>query len=231
MKKIITVIAAAFISVAAFSQNKNVTVIFNNDCKDIFHLSLIIYTSDGKNETRVSDVQPGQTKKYEYPAGTEIFIADWKQEAYAMKGNDIKASGTKPYIVLQKTDNNKTIKLSAVSVQRNNKEEAATAKKPDANDLLGTWVIDLRPTPESTPYIKEFKFIKIDGKNFNGEFYGHPFEGGLFNTDWDKIYFAFTTADQSGTYYHSGYIEGNKVYGMSLNENRKLMLPWKGKKQ
>jgi hypothetical protein len=230
MKKIMTLIAAAFISVAAFGQNKNVAVIFNNDYKDVFHLSLIIYTPDGKNETRVSDVQPGQTKKYEYPAGTEIFIADWKQEAYAMKGNDIKASGAKPYIVLQKTDNNKTIQLSAVSVQRNNKEESVT-KKPDANDALGTWVIDLRPTPESAAYIKEFKFTKIDGKNFAGEFYGYPFEGGLFNTDWDKIYFAFTTADQSGTYYHSGYIEGNKVYGMSLNENRKLMLPWKGTKQ
>jgi hypothetical protein len=231
MKKIMTLIAAAFISVAAFGQNKNVAVIFNNDYKDVFHLSLIIYTPDGKNETRVSDVQPGQTKKYEYPAGTEIFIADWKQEAFAMKGNDIKTSGAKPYIILQKADNNKTIKLSAVSVQRNNKEEAATAKKPDANDALGTWVIDLRPTPESAPYIKEFKFTKIDGKNFDGEFYGYPFKGGLFNTDWDKIYFAFTTADQSGTYYHSGYIEGNKVYGMSLNENRKLMLPWKGTKQ
>jgi hypothetical protein len=231
MKKITGTFAATLLLITSFAQAKNVTISFINDYQDVFHLSLIIYTPDGKNETRVSDVQPGQTKKYEYPAGTQIFIADWKQEAYAMKGNDIKASGANPNIILQKTDNNKVIKLSAVSVQRNNKEEVAAAKKPDANDALGTWVIDLRPTPESQPYIKEFKFTKIDGKNFNGEFYGYPFEGGLFNTDWDKIYFAFTTADQSGTYYHSGYIEGNKVYGMSLNENRKLMLPWKGTKQ
>lgn len=216
---------------AALCQTKNIIISFNNDYKDVFHLSLIIYTADGKNETRVSDVQPGQTKKYEYPAGTEIFIANWKQEAFAMKGNDIKATGAKPYIILQAADKDKVIQLSTVSVQHNNKEEATATKKPDANDALGTWVIDLRPTPESAAYIKEFKFTKIDGKNFNGEFYGYPFEGGLFNTDWDKIYFGFTTADQSGTYYHSGYIEGNKVYGMSLNENRKLMLPWKGTKQ
>jgi hypothetical protein len=231
MKKIIITALAVLFTTAACCQNKNVTISFNNDYKDVFHLSLIIYTPDGKNETRVSDVQPGQTKKYEYAAGTQIFIADWKQEAYTMKGNDIKASGAKPYIILQKTDNNKVLKLSAVLVQRNNKEEVAAAKKPDANNALGTWIIDLRPTPESEPYIKEFKFTKIDGKNFNGEFYGYPFEGGLLNTNWDKIYFAFTTADQSGTYYHSGYIEANKVYGMSLNENRKLMLPWKGTKQ
>jgi hypothetical protein len=231
MKKIIIPAITVLFTTAAFSQAKNITISFNNDYKDVFHLSLIIYTPDGKNETRVSDVQPGQTKKYEYPAGTEIFIADWKLEAYAMKGNDIKATGAKPYIILQAADKNKDIKLSAVSVQHNNKEEAAATKKPDANDALGTWVIDLRPTPESAAYIKEFKFTKIDGKNFDGEFYGYPFEGGLFNTDWDKIYFAFTTADQSGTYYHSGYIEGNKVYGMSLNENRKLMLPWRGEKK
>jgi hypothetical protein len=231
MKKIIMMALAVLFTTAAFCQNKNVTISFNNDYKDVFHLSLIIYTPDGKNETRVSDVQPGQIKKYEYPAGTEFFIADWKQEAYAMKGNDIKTSGAKPYIVLRNADNNKIIKLSAVSVQRNNKEEAAAIKKPDANDALGTWVIDLRPTPESEAYLKDFKFTKIDSSRFNGEFYGYPFEGGFLNTDWDRVYFAFTTADQSGTYYHSGYIEGNKIFGMTLNENRKLMLPWRGKRK
>jgi hypothetical protein len=231
MKKIITMAFTVLCATAALCQNKNVTVIFSNDYKDVFHLSLIIYTPDGKNETRVSNVQPGQTKKYEYLAGTEIFIADWKQEAYAMKGNDIKASSAKPYIVLRNADNNKIIKLSAVSVLRNNREQTAESKKPDANDALGTWVIDLRPTPESEVYLKDFKFTKIDSSRFDGEFYGYPFSGGFLNTDWDKIYFAFTTGDQSGTYYHSGYIDGNKIFGMSLNENRKLMLPWKGEKK
>jgi hypothetical protein len=46
-----------------------------------------------------------------------------------------------------------------------------------------------------------------------------------------KIYFAFNKADQSGTYYHSGYIEGDKIYGMSLNEARGLMLPWRGERK
>ena len=96
---------------------------------------------------------------------------------------------------------------------------------------MGTWVIDLRPTPDSEPYLKDFKFTKIEGKQFEGEFYGYPFSGGFLNFDWDKIYFAFTTADQSGTYFHSGYIEGNKVFGLSLNENRKFVLPWKGERK
>jgi hypothetical protein len=223
-------ILTSFVSLLLMSASaqKKVTISFVNDYKDVFHLSLIVYTPDGKNETRVSDVKPGETKAYVYAAGTEIFIADWQQEAYAMKGNDIKKSGAKPYLVITAQDNEKTIQLSTVTVQRNIKP---VLTKPDANDALGTWVIDLRPTPDSKPYLKDFKFTKIDGEKFDGEFYGYPFEGGFLNTDWDKIYFAFTTSDQSGTYYHSGYIEGDKIYGISLNENRKLMLPWRGEKK
>jgi hypothetical protein len=111
-------------------------------------------------------------------------------------------------------------------VEKNNPVPASN--KPVADSVLGTWIIDLRPTPDSEPYLKEFKFTKIEGKQFDGEFYGYPFQGGFLNTDWEKIYFAFTTADQSGTYFHSGYIEGDKVFGITLNENRKFMLPWKG---
>ncbi len=103
--------------------------------------------------------------------------------------------------------------------------------KISTDSLAGTFVIDLRPTPASEPYLKDFKFTKIYGKQFDGEFYGYPFTGGFLNLDWDKIYFAFTTADQSGTYFHSGYMEGNKVFGLSLNENRKFVLPWKGEKK
>lgn len=108
---------------------------------------------------------------------------------------------------------------------------ARAQNKPMTDSLIGTWIIDLRPTPASEPYLKEFKFTKINGKKFDGEFYGYPFSGGYLNTDWDKIYFAFTTQDQSGTYYHSGYVEGNKVFGITLNENREFVLPWKGEKK
>lgn len=105
------------------------------------------------------------------------------------------------------------------------------APKPIADSAIGTWIIDLRPTPESEPYLKEFKFTKIEGKIFDGEFYGYPFGGGFLNIDWDKIYFAFTTSDQGSTYFHSGYIEGDKVYGITLNENRKFVLPWRGQRK
>lgn len=101
----------------------------------------------------------------------------------------------------------------------------------NAGSITGTYIIDLRPTPSSEPYLKEFKFTKVEGKKFDGEFYGYPFTGGLLNLDWGKIYFAFTTQDQSGIYYHSGYVEGNKVFGITLNEARGLVLPWKGERK
>lgn len=101
----------------------------------------------------------------------------------------------------------------------------------NVGSITGTYIIDLRPTPSSEPYLKEFKFTKVNGKKFDGEFYGYPFTGGFLNSDWEKIYFAFTTQDQSGIYYHSGYVEGNKVFGITLNEARGFVLPWKGERK
>jgi hypothetical protein len=219
MKQLLIFISL-FIIIQTTAQNR-LSISFFNDYPDVYHLALVFYKPDGTSQIRVSDVKPLEIKTYDIPEGTEIYIASRSQEAYAMKGNDIKASGAKPWLVANMNDNKRTIKLTAL----------ANTVKPDANDALGTWVIDLRPTPESEAYIKDFKFTKIDDKKFDGEFYGYPFSGGFLNTDWDKIYFAFTTADQSGTYFHSGYIEGNKVVGITLNENREFVLPWRGERK
>jgi hypothetical protein len=124
-----------------------------------------------------------------------------------------------------------SVTLTATTEAQQSPVDSITTAKPLAKNVLGTWVIDLRPTPDTEPYLKEFKFTKIEGKQFDGEFYGYPFTGGFLNLDWDKIYFAFTTADQSGTYFHSGYVESDKIFGITLNENRKLIVPWKGKKK
>ena len=90
------------------------TLAFQTTIKEVYHLSLIIYTPDGKIQTRVSNLTPDQVKSYSLPVNTEIFIADWKQEAFAMKGNDSKATGVKPYIVLKNSDAKRVIKLSSI---------------------------------------------------------------------------------------------------------------------
>jgi hypothetical protein len=115
MKKLIGLLLSTFFTLTLIAQSKNVNIIFENDYKDVFHLALVVYMPDGKGATRVSNVAPNQTKPYDFPIGSEIFIADWKQEAFAMKGNDIKKAGIKPFKILTKNDNGLIIKLSTLS--------------------------------------------------------------------------------------------------------------------
>jgi hypothetical protein len=96
------------------SAKDNIQISFSNDYKDVYHLSLIIYTSDGKIQTRVSNLAPNEIKSYSLPVNTEIYIADNKQEAFAMKGNDIKATGVKPYIVVKNSDAQRVVLLSSL---------------------------------------------------------------------------------------------------------------------
>lgn len=96
--------------------------------------------------------------------------------------------------------------------------------------LDGIWTIDLRPTPDSEPYLKEFVIaLKSDG-SFSGEFYGSTFTNGLINKNWGKVYFAFSTNDQSSQYFHSGYLFENKIYGTTYCPNRDFIAPWNGTK-
>lgn len=112
MKKLLTFLFVLLTSIT-YGQD-NITISFSNDSKAVYHLSLVIYTPDGKIQTRVSDLTSGQVKTYSLPVNTEIFIADQKQEAFAMKGNDIKSTGIKPYIVLNELDDKKVITLSLI---------------------------------------------------------------------------------------------------------------------
>lgn len=111
MKPMLFFIALLF-QATLYGQN-SVTISFKNDYEDVYRLSLIIYTPDGKNQTRVGDLKPGQVKAYSFPAGTEIFVADRKQEAFAMKGNDIKTTGVKPSIILTESKDDTVVTLSS----------------------------------------------------------------------------------------------------------------------
>lgn len=101
----------------------------------------------------------------------------------------------------------------------------------DLDKVKGTWLLDLRPDPKSEPYLKNFILTPTKGKEFEGEFYGTKFTGGYFNTDWENLYFAFTTGDKENIYYHSGYIIGDKIFGISFSEGRKFTSHWTGTKK
>lgn len=134
MKKLAIVFSFLFY---VFSANANVSISFSNDYQDVYHLSLIIYTPDGKIQTRVSNLNPDETKTYSLPGNTEIFIADWKQEAFAMKGNDIKATGVKPFLVLKDTDSEILVNLSSLTQGAKSKEEVlkSIVGKYDLNSI------------------------------------------------------------------------------------------------
>ncbi len=111
------------------------------------------------------------------------------------------------------------------------KKQEKSSNALNLDQVKGTWQLDLRPDPNSEPYVKDFILTPTKDKEFEGEFYGSKFTGGYFNTDWDNIYFAFTTGDKDNIYYHSGYITNNKIYGISYSEGRKFTSHWTGIKK
>jgi hypothetical protein len=104
-----------FLLAFSVKAQEDISIHFSNDYKEVYHLSLIMYTPDGKIQTRVSNLNPAETKTYSLPVGTQIFIADRKQEAFAMQGNDIKSTGVNPYIVLKNGDVQLQIKASSIT--------------------------------------------------------------------------------------------------------------------
>jgi len=98
-------------------------------------------------------------------------------------------------------------------------------------DLNGLWEIDLRPTPDSGPYLKDFIVQLTDDKNFSGSFYDTPFENGKINSAWDGVYFAFSTKDRSSTYVTIGHFDGETLKGTTFCEERAFVMPWTGKRK
>ncbi len=104
-----------------------------------------------------------------------------------------------------------------------------TSISSEQNDpLTGNWKIDLRPTPESDGYYQSMDVKKVIGNTFTGTFYGSEIKSALINRNWAKIYFAFSTSDQSNEYYHSGYLENGKLFGITYCPNREFTAPWTG---
>jgi len=105
-----------------------------------------------------------------------------------------------------------------------------TNNKSRTDALTGTWKIDLRPSPESPAYLQEFVIQKIEGRTFSGTFYGSDVRDTQINFNWDRLYFAFTTSDNTHEYYHTGYYFDGQLIGTSYCPGRDLLQPWVGKR-
>ena len=95
-----------------------------------------------------------------------------------------------------------------------------------ADKFVGTWKVDLRPTPAAPAYYQEFVVNAVNGKSFTGTFYGAPITQGRINTDWGALRFAFVTSDQSGPYNHSGVLRNNRIEGMTNATGRDFLAYW-----
>jgi hypothetical protein len=108
---------------------------------------------------------------------------------------------------------------------------AVSLENPSVDVLLGTWTVDLRPTPDAAPYTEEFVVTSINGKSFTGTFYGSEISQARINTDWGKLRIAFTTADGSGPYHHSAVLADGTLEGLSNSTGRDFLAYWSAVKQ
>lgn len=109
---------------------------------------------------------------------------------------------------------------------KNCMDKPQAARNPES--IMGSWEIDLRPSPDADPYVQEFRVTGVTGNTFQGYFYGSPLQEARLNRNWDRLYFAFTTSDQTHDYYHSGYLLNGKLYGVSYCPGREFVQPWTG---
>jgi hypothetical protein len=97
---------------------------------------------------------------------------------------------------------------------------------PDPENLIGTWNVDLRPTPDAEPYLQKFEVTSVSEEGFEGEFYGTPLEEGRLNLDWGAVRFAFVTADGSGNYHHAGILRDGRMEGTTHSLGRDFLAYW-----
>lgn len=103
--------------------------------------------------------------------------------------------------------------------------------KFDLEKIKGTWIIDLKTSPDGKPYLKEFEIHPDKGNQFSGVFYGSDFKNGYFNLEWEVLYFGFSSKDGSSSYYHSGYFKDGKIYGVTYCPRREFTMPWVGERK
>lgn len=108
-------------------------------------------------------------------------------------------------------------------------QQLSDARIGKAPGLVGEWKIDLRPTPDSEAYYQVFEIDSVEDNVLTGLFYGSPIENGLINTSWPETHFAFTTADATHTYYHSGFLKDATLFGTTYCPGRKLVAKWTGR--
>jgi putative lumazine-binding protein len=102
----------------------------------------------------------------------------------------------------------------------------ATDVANEASGLIGTWVVDLRPTPEAPAYLKKMIITAVEKGALRGRFYDTEMSEGRVNGDWGAPRFSFKTGDGSGVYHTHGVLRGDRIEGTTYSEGRKFLSVW-----
>lgn len=102
----------------------------------------------------------------------------------------------------------------------------ASSAAVDADGLVGTWDVDLRPSPDAPPYLQELVIESVEGLTFVGSFYGAEVTEARINVDWGALRIAFVTEDGSGPYHHSAVLRGSVLDGLSNSTGRDFLRYW-----
>lgn len=97
--------------------------------------------------------------------------------------------------------------------------------------LVGTWVVDLRPSPDAPPYLQELVIESVEELTFVGSFYGTEVTEARINADWGTLRIAFNTEDGSGPYHHSAVLNGSRLEGLSNSTGRGFLSYWSATRQ
>ncbi|MBX2821134.1 MAG: hypothetical protein KTR29_15670 [Rhodothermaceae bacterium] len=98
-------------------------------------------------------------------------------------------------------------------------------------DLVGTWKVDLRPTPDAAPYYQYLKITNVKNGRVEGTFYNSPIQYGNINDDWGKVVIAFITQDSGGTTYNTTIeVDGYTMTGTTHSLGRDFLSVWTGEK-
>lgn len=98
--------------------------------------------------------------------------------------------------------------------------------KPSVSALVGSWRVDLRPTPDAPPYYQSFVIASVETGRFTGSFSGAPISEGRINLDWGAHRIAFVTGDASTSYYHSAVLRDGRLEGLTRAPGRGFLAFW-----
>jgi hypothetical protein len=107
--------------------------------------------------------------------------------------------------------------------------QAPAATQAAVPSLIGSWTVDLRPTPGSPAYLKKLVITAQKGTGIEGHFYdGSPLQAGRINTtSGPTLAFAFFTDPGEGAYQSAGrHVSANRLEGMTLSTTRGFLLTW-----